>query len=312
MAKQLPKPINVLFLDIDGVINSEMHEHLHKQVIVEYEGDMVEHHDSYRPDLAECINKLCTIYDLKIVLSSTWRKVFDIDTMRMILKDQMKIDAELIDYTTKVSLDYEYFSDPHCERDPRDRGMQISAWLDEKKYKVNKYFILDDSLDAEYGHTSQFFRVDARDGFDENHLRKFIMLFGDINQPFTSEWLKTSDEHKYSIKSWSEYKNRNLICTVYELSINDEVVKYSTDIGDLKHIALNHMVRVRDEDFNVLLENYSVTDRAELVDIDPYYIIKQDGKILKYSDKNKFYEYLISYAIGFRPKDFGLGSDAVW
>lgn len=176
--------INVLFLDIDEVLNNNLNtktDKEHKHVYI----NGVKHHDKFNPRLIENLNMLIERYDLKIVLSSTWRKLFDIYTMREMFANCMGIKGELIDYTTKKYLDTGYYDRREWEGDgalPRDRALQISEWLSEKKYNVKNYMILDDSIDVIYNHEGHYYRTKGEYGFDYISylmcIEKFDLLFG--------------------------------------------------------------------------------------------------------------------------------------
>lgn len=176
--------INVLFLDIDEVLNCNLNERTdaeHVNLIV----NGVNHHDKFNPRLIENLNKLIKRYDFKIVLCSTWRKLFDIYTMNDIFKNQMGIDGVIIDYTTKEYLDTDYRDRRDWEGDsalPRDRALQITKWLKEDKYNVKNYLILDDGIDVIYGHENNYHRPKGEYGFDYVSylmcIEKFDKLFG--------------------------------------------------------------------------------------------------------------------------------------
>lgn len=161
-------PINVLFLDFDGVVNTRSRK---KDDVHVYQLDK-KHFDVYNKALCKNIELLIKQFDFKIVISSSWRATFDIISIRDIINNQMGIDCEVIDYTTRKTLDVTYKE--RFEDNPttisRDRGLQITDWLLEKKYKVNNYFVLDDSLDAEYGHSNNYYRVNNTKGFDKETL----------------------------------------------------------------------------------------------------------------------------------------------
>ena len=163
-------PINVLFLDFDSVVNSTNEDQINKHVI---QLDK-KHFDVYNDQLCKNIETLIKQFNFKVVISSSWRSTFDIISMRDIVNNQMGIDCEVIDYTTRRTLDVTYKE--RIEYDPsaisRERGLQITDWLLEKKYTVKNYFILDDSLDAGYGHLNNYYRVDSKTGFDLNTLNQ--------------------------------------------------------------------------------------------------------------------------------------------
>ena len=159
--------INVLFLDIDEVLNCSNNKYTddeHKHIYVNGK----KHHDMYNPRLISHLNDLIERYNFKIVLCSTWRKLFDIYTMRELFI-QIGIKGDLIDYTTKEFLDTGYKDRREWEGDtalPRDRGLQISKWLLEDKYNIANYLILDDGIDVIYGHEDNYYRPNGQYGFD--------------------------------------------------------------------------------------------------------------------------------------------------
>lgn len=170
--------INVLFLDIDGVLNNSNldDEHLHMEIDDEHIGQFV-------PDFAHNIDKIVKEFDFKIVVSSTWRKDFTLPVMQSLIRNVFFIDCEVIDYTTKEYLDKDYYTrlewDPKTS--PRDRGLQISKWLAEEKYTINQYVIIDDDSDAAYGHEKNFFKVNGYDGFNDKNLTLFRKFMENLN-----------------------------------------------------------------------------------------------------------------------------------
>ena len=164
-------PINVLFLDFDGVVNSTLQTEQDVMYVVQ---NKLKHFDTYQPSLCANLNTLIQQFNFKVVISSSWRKTFDLITLRDIVNNQMKIDCDVIDCTTRRHLDKDYQN--RLEYDPnsisKDRGLQITDWLLEKKYTVKNYFILDDSLDAGYGHLDNYYKIDSKTGFDLNTLNQ--------------------------------------------------------------------------------------------------------------------------------------------
>ena len=171
--------INVLFLDIDEVLNcnvSKYKDNLHKNVL--FLGKNT--HDRYLPALVNNMNNLISRYDLKIVISSTWRKHFDIITLRDILQRQLGLVGEVIDYTTKYSLDHDYQKRIEYGGDDAyswERGLQITKWLSERKYNVNNYIVIDDGKDASYGHEDNYHRTEGKRGFDLDSYNECINKF---------------------------------------------------------------------------------------------------------------------------------------
>jgi len=115
--------MKVIFLDIDGVLNTRYTPQRHRGFI------------GMHPELVERFNKLRARTGAKVVLSSTWR----------LAKDWKNTMAE-------CGLDTEHFIDrtPHMPLtggvEAMERGKEIQAWLNEHP-DVEAYAILDDDSD---------------------------------------------------------------------------------------------------------------------------------------------------------------------
>lgn len=102
--------MNVIFTDIDGVLNPHWKTKWSKKSI-----------DIY--------NTICKEFDLVPVITSTWRIHHDINTLQNIFNDQ-GIETPIHDYTPLI--------------EGGDRGLEIKEWL--SKNKVNKYLVIDDKV----------------------------------------------------------------------------------------------------------------------------------------------------------------------
>jgi len=100
--------MRVIFTDIDGVLNPHWKSEWSKSSIAIY-------------------NTLCKEYDLKPVISSTWRDNHTIQELRKIFTEQ-GIESEIYDYTPVIS--------------GADRGEEIKEWL--KENPVDDWVIIDD------------------------------------------------------------------------------------------------------------------------------------------------------------------------
>jgi hypothetical protein len=100
--------MRVIFTDIDGVLNPHWRNEWSKSSIVIY-------------------NQLCEEYDLKPVISSTWRENHTIHQLQEIFTHQ-GIEAQIYDYTPIIS--------------GADRGEEIKEWLSENP--VDDWVIIDD------------------------------------------------------------------------------------------------------------------------------------------------------------------------
>lgn len=85
----------VIFTDIDGVLNPHWRKKWSQKSI-------------------ELYNKLCDEYELKIVITSTWRIAHSIDRLNDIFKEK-GITNDIYDYTPILN---------------KERGLEIKDWLD--------------------------------------------------------------------------------------------------------------------------------------------------------------------------------------
>jgi len=100
--------LNVIFTDIDGVLFNTTSSSWNKTAIKLY-------------------NKLCDEFNLKSVISSTWRTNHSIYQLQNIFY-QNGIEVDIIDYTPIISFD--------------GRGSEIGEWL--RANEVDNFIILDD------------------------------------------------------------------------------------------------------------------------------------------------------------------------
>lgn len=167
---------NILFLDFDGIINNDSLEDADKHINIPNDWNC------YNPDLVKNIKEIIHEYDFKLVISSTWRKDYSIQKMNYILNELMNLDCVILDYTTKEYLDTGYKDRLEWTHGASsiDRGLQITKWLEEAKYDINYYVVIDDSLDAKFGHSDCFFEVNCSTGFDNNTLERFKIFMENI------------------------------------------------------------------------------------------------------------------------------------
>ena len=122
--------MNIIFLDVDGVLNSVKH------LKEEYEKNRRPYSGFEYPFDSDCLNNLKYLVEETnsyLVITSTWRK-FDIG--KSILLNELKkygLDKRVIGYTDILNT---------------KRGEEIKAYLSKLKDKVN-FIILDDDSDFE-------------------------------------------------------------------------------------------------------------------------------------------------------------------
>ena len=152
--------MKVLFLDIDGVVNS-------MRTCMAYEGypwdvdpESLKMFDHVALAL---IRRVCIKGDIKIVLSSTWRigeKVYP--------KMAQALELPIIDRTPVF----------HVSERLGRRGAEIQAWLDGHP-EVTQYVILDDEVfDMNKDQESHIVKTDGKNGLS---FEKYIKLLKKFN-----------------------------------------------------------------------------------------------------------------------------------
>lgn len=134
--------MKVLFLDIDGVLNSMDNA---RALYNLWELDnTIKSRDTYGTLFDErCVRWLTLIIkktDCKIVISSTWR-FSGLQIMKDLWKDR-NLPGEIIDITPTTQNEelINLYAEPSA-----DRGYEIQEWLDNNKY--DSYCIVDDDSD---------------------------------------------------------------------------------------------------------------------------------------------------------------------
>ncbi len=128
------KAHNIIFLDIDGVMNTMNHLRHQKK-----ESGRVSNTD-WSPIACRHVTLLCEQFNARIVVSSTWRYNHDIDELRTFFADN-DIAPELVVGTTP-SLIHEKRREAFC------RGDEIAGWLRENNYAT--YVIIDDLPESQF------------------------------------------------------------------------------------------------------------------------------------------------------------------
>ena len=118
--------MNVLFLDVDGVLNS--HEYLTS--LYEKKKKRLEREEFFDPKCMVVLKKIVSKFNLKIVITSSW-KIADMQTIERVFK---KYDLGILDKTKNYG---------------DKRGKEIREWLSNHS-KVKNFVILDDDFFSDY------------------------------------------------------------------------------------------------------------------------------------------------------------------
>lgn len=167
--------MKVLFLDVDGVLNSK-ETFLRNHAEWEASGEPTKNPRSFGWPIGHLdallisrLNTLCEKTECGIVLSSSWRIISDLKDFGSWL--QMKGFAyphRLIDKTPHLNLT--------CAEN--GRGMEIKDWLDKNTYRnISKYVILDDdSEDIVNVHPKNLVHTDFVKGLTEEKVQEAIAI----------------------------------------------------------------------------------------------------------------------------------------
>lgn len=134
----------VLFLDIDGVLNST------RQMVVDQikPGLSLQAHSNPTPEVirwdVRCtrqLQRILTATDAYIVITSSWRHSTSTPLHFNLMLSAYGIIDRVIGLTPRITRQH------FAERvNPQERGLEIQAWLNENP-QVQSYVILDDSSD---------------------------------------------------------------------------------------------------------------------------------------------------------------------
>ncbi len=151
----------VLFLDIDGVLNSRIY---YKYIYKPEDGG-----SRFDPYCVILVKKLVEEFSLKIVISSTWR---DGGMKRLIneLNENKFMDYLHEDWLTPVVR-------------PANRGKEIELWLDNHS-EVKEYIILDDNENLLEHQRDKFVKTSIYLGMVQeryNQARNLLLSYNQIN-----------------------------------------------------------------------------------------------------------------------------------
>lgn len=173
----------IIFLDVDGVLNCQLHYQskdfkdykvAKKQLKKDVKAESIERLDYYSHQICKerikMLNDLCSELELKIVVSSTWRMGKSIEELQEIF-DYCGATFKVLD-KTQSDID-------------RLRGVEIYNWIQEnseKYFNVNyydfyKYVIIDDDSDMLLWQAQHFFQTDSYSGLTPNTCHRIKKFF---------------------------------------------------------------------------------------------------------------------------------------
>ena len=165
----------ILFLDIDGVLNSERQ---HNHCVETGEAYVDNFGYAFDPEAVANLKKIVDETGADIVISSSW-KFWGLSTMRELWTSR-GLPGKLLDVTPNNLSDEMLLSvDLDTMMLPAGKGSEIKEWLDTKGSEVTNYVILDDVPDMLPEQESHFVQIDPRIGITKEDADKiFTILTG--------------------------------------------------------------------------------------------------------------------------------------
>lgn len=160
--------MNIIFLDIDGVLNCQLHYEKRKA-----EGKL--NSDDYPlseicRERVSWLNSLCEDINAKVVISSTWRHS-GLEYCKDVLQ-RSGATFDIIDVT------------PSLRYPGAVRGNEIKAWIENNyallgkhSYEYHSYAIIDDDSDMLLWQRDNFFQTDFYSGLTPNTCHRIRLFF---------------------------------------------------------------------------------------------------------------------------------------
>lgn len=158
--------MNIIFLDIDGVINSK---EWHESELCKSFGTSVKRY--FDPKCVALLNRIVEESSARIIISSSWRLLRNLQELQDLFHS--------VGFTGKI-----YGKTPVSSTydidNPTSRGAEIQEWLDANKKRIKspiRYVILDDEDDFLEHQYSYFFQTNPVTGLDTSLTEKVISFF---------------------------------------------------------------------------------------------------------------------------------------
>lgn len=152
--------MNIVFLDVDGVLNDCSSPHMgNMDELVYFKGEAF-----LRRSLL-VLKRIVSSMSAKVVISSSWR--YDKDLMYSLLSALKYYRIDVIDVTP----DYKtYAGFGTC------RGDEIVGWLKSTREQIDNFVILDDFSDMNHV-KRHLIKTSTNHGLDEKHYKDFVYRF---------------------------------------------------------------------------------------------------------------------------------------
>ena len=154
-----------LFLDFDGVLNTEYYQNL-----LSYQGLAVQdmHGAIFDPETIKQLKRIIDATDAKIIVESSW-KFLGLDAMQE-MWEARELPGQIIDITSSSVSDNWLL---HANLDDIDpamghcKGMEIASWLTDHALQDARYVIIDDEYVILDSQLPYFILTNPYDGITE-------------------------------------------------------------------------------------------------------------------------------------------------
>ena len=205
----------ILFLDIDGVLNTErQHNRCVSEGIAQVDGFGY----TFDPKAVANLKRIVKQTDADIVISSSW-KFWGLDAMqRMWIR--RNLPGKVIDVTPNnvsdemlLSVDLEYMDIP------AGKGSEIKEWLTTKGQQVTHYAILDDLPDMLPEQQSHFVQTDPRVGITQDDADSIISILTD-----TPKVVRRKTKKRRSTRKTKEYKRIVVLGDIHGRTVWKDII----------------------------------------------------------------------------------------
>lgn len=153
----------IIFLDIDGVLNSDMW--LRSLTPENWPASHID------PEAVAVLNQIICRTEAKCVISSAWRKQYSLDYIKKALSDA-GFTGEIVGQTP------DFFALRHQRTSKAyTRGDEIQAWIDQQDNKPEAFLILDDCEDMAHL-TGHLIKTDGVFGLLPEHVKDAVIMLG--------------------------------------------------------------------------------------------------------------------------------------
>ncbi len=156
--------MKVIFLDFDGVLNSEEYSRLRNIMGAKDSGSFM-HRSSGQVDPVAVarLNRIVESTGAAVCISSTWRRLHIIGELNAILRER-GFAGRVVGATPWLN---------------KPRGLEIQDWLDleGQRHDVEAFVILDDDADMEHL-MDHLVQTNGAAGLEDHHVERAIAMLG--------------------------------------------------------------------------------------------------------------------------------------